>query len=578
MFASILRGEIANFSLTAGYDNSFNVKKRRAKYLHESILILSVLFVIIASGQAQYAQPNVSPPNQEVQIIEMLSGGDEGFSGTRIGLPADVLILVDRGNDIPIIFYHNGAYLFADSAHFSRAYNTFEAFGNVHMNQGDTLFMYAAYLHYDGNTALLRLRDNVRLEDATATLFTDSLNFDRIANLGYFFEGGMLVDEENVLTAYWGQYSPDTNIALFRDNVRLVNENFTIYADTLIHNTATLYATIVGPSRIVSEDGVIYTSRGWYHTESERTMLLDRSRMYSNDHTQVLTGDTIFYNRATGIGEAFGNMELLDVERSLILRGNYGFFNEFTEFGFATDMAYAIDFSQADSLFIGGDSLFMITITEDYRDFRAYANVRIWRQDFQAIADSIHYSAQDSTIFMRGRPVLWSENQQITGHEIDILMNDSTVERVYIRGSAFAVEDRGVDDQFNQLSGRNMTAYFRDGEIVRIFIEGDAESIYYLTEDDGFVIGLNRTLSSEMAIDIEDQLIERIWLGGAGRQDATTTPLPQLAPGANRLTGFVWLYYLRPLHSGDIFRKNIRHTEDDLVVPQRSFVREVDIW
>ena len=563
------------------------MNRQRKKYLSESILILSVLFVVIASGQAQYAQQinelqgveTVGVANdtvsEEVQFVD-LRWADSGFTGARIeSLPDDVMILVSETRQV--LFYHNGAYLYADSVHWFQAENIFEAFENVQMNQGDTLFMHAAYLHYDGNTALLRIRHNVSLEDPTMTLFTDSLNFDRITNIGYFFNGGMLVDEENVLTSYWGQYNVDTNIALFRDSVRLVNDNFTLYADTLVYNTVTLYADIVGPSRIVSEDGVIYSSRGWFHTESERAMLLDRSRVYSNERTQMLTGDTIFYNRNTGIGEAFGNMQLEDMERQLILRGNYGFFNEFTEFGFATDRAYAIDFSQADSLFIGGDSLFMITINEDYRDFRAYANVRIFRDDFQAIADSIHWSAQDSTIFMRGRPVLWHENQQILGHEIDILLNDSTIERVYIRGSAFAIEDRGVTDQFNQLSGRNMTVYFRDGEMRRVFVEGNAESIYYLTEDDGFVIGLNRTQSSEMAIDIENQEIEQIWWGGAGTASGRTTPLPQLSPDEHRLSGFVWLYYLRPLHSRDIFRANIRHAEDDIIVPQRSFVRD-DSW
>ena len=569
------------------------MKKQKKKYLHESILIASVLFVIIASGQAQHAPPtngfeqvvengwetgHVEPT--DTQFIQMITGGERGFLGVRIGLPAEVWVLVRRSEeDDSIIFYHNGVYLFADSVHFWRESNIFEAFHNVHMNEGDSLFLYAARLHYDGNTGLTRFRENVRLDDGVATLFTDSLNYDRVANLGYFFEGGMLVDEENVLTSYWGQYSPDTNVALFRGDVRLENENFTLYADTLVYNTVTLYAEIVGPSRIVSEDGVIYSSRGWFHTESERAMLLDRSRVYSNDGTQMLTGDTIFHNRYTGIGEAFGNMHLEDTDRSIILRGNYGFFNESTEFGFATNQAYAIDFSQTDSLFIGADSLFMITINEDYRDLRAYANVRIFRHDFQAIADSIHWSAQDSIIYMRGRPVLWHENQQILGHEIDILLNDSTIERVYIRGSAFAVEDRGTEDQFNQLSGRNMTVFFRDGEIHRVFVDGDAESIYYLVEDDGFIIGLNRTISVQMVIDIEEQEIERIWLGGgASPPDARITPLPQLAPDGHQLSGFVWLYYLRPLHSRDIFRATIRHAEDDIIVPQRSFVREEAIW
>jgi lipopolysaccharide export system protein LptA len=484
----------------------------------------------------------------------------------------DALIVI--GSDtIPLIFYHEGVYLFADSVHFFRAENIVEAFGNVHMNQGDTIFAYAAYLHYDGNTLLARLRENVRLEDPTMTLFTDSLNFDRVTNIGYYFEGGMLVDDENTLTSYWGQYSPDTNQALFRGSVRLVNENFTIYADTLMYNTVSRYADIVGPSRIVSEDGVIYTSRGWYNTETDRAKLLDRSRVYSDDGQTMLTGDTIFYNRLTGEGEVFGNMHLEDRGRNIILRGNYGFYNEQTEFGFATDRAYVIDFSQNDSLFIGGDSLFMITLDSIHRDFKAYYNVRIFRADLQAIADSIHYSAPDSTIFMRGRPVIWNEGNQILGSEIDILLNDSTIERSYIRGNSLSIQSREVDEQFNQIGGRNMTAFFRDGTIHHVLVEGSAESIYYMVEEDGHVIGLNRTESPFLSFDIEDQEIVRILLTGPA--SGTTTPLPQLTPGTDRLSGFVWLYYLRPLHSRDIFRRNERHAEDDIELP-RVFVREAE--
>jgi lipopolysaccharide export system protein LptA len=541
------------------------INKQWKKYRSGSILLLSVLFVIIVSVKAQQTPPD----NQQVQFIEMRHA-ERMFK--IAGIDADIVI---NSDSVEMKFYHNGAYLFADSAHWVQANNTFEAWGNVRMEQGDTLFVFAAYLHYDGNTRLARLRENVRLEDPTATLFTDSLNYDRITNLGYFFEGGLLVDDENELTSYWGQYSPETNQALFRDSVKLVNENYTIFADTLKYNTETKITDILGPSRIVSEDGVIYTSRGWYDTTSDKAMLLDRSRVYSNDGQQMLTGDTIFYNRVTGEGEVFGNMSLEDTGRSAILRGNYGFYNEKTEYGFATGMSYAVDYSQSDSLFIGGDSLFMITLDSIHRDFKAYYNVRIFRNDIQAIADSIHYSAQDSTIFMRGRPggrpVIWNENQQVSGNEIDILMNDSTIEKAYVRGNAFAIQDRETEEQFNQLSGRNMTAFFRAGEIHHLLVEGSAESMYYLIEDDGFVIGLNRTESPYASFYFENRELDKIWLSGPA--DATTTPLPQLNPEGRKLSGFVWLDYLRPLNSRDIFRRNERSVEDD--TPERgTFVRD----
>jgi hypothetical protein len=72
------------------------------------------------------------------------------------------------------------------------------------MEQGDTIFVYGDYLHYDGNTRLARLRDNIRMEDSNATLFTDSLDYDRNTDLGYYFDGGMLVDEENVFDLVLG--------------------------------------------------------------------------------------------------------------------------------------------------------------------------------------------------------------------------------------------------------------------------------------------------------------------------------------------------------------------------------------
>ena len=120
---------------------------------------------------------------------------------TRAG--SDVKILKDS-----VIFFHDGAYLYCDSAYYDEKMNSFNAFSNVRMEQGDTLFLYGNYMHYDGNTRVVMFRENVRLEHGSGTLFTDSLNYDRMMNIGYYFDGGMLVDSLNELTSYWGQYEP----------------------------------------------------------------------------------------------------------------------------------------------------------------------------------------------------------------------------------------------------------------------------------------------------------------------------------------------------------------------------------
>lgn len=503
----------------------------------ESALILSVLFVFIMGIKAQ--RPAQQPP---VKIIELRQADElQKVAGK------DVQILKQN-----VVFYHEGAFMYCDSAYLYEGSNQFEAFSNVEIDQGDTIFVYGDYLHYDGATQLARLRNNVRMEDSQATLFTDSLNYDRMYNLGYYFDGGMLVDDQNELTSFWGQYNPENKEALFSDSVKLINEQYTIYADTLKYNTESKIADILGPSTIVSDSGYIHTTRGWYNTISDDSQLLDRSIIYSSNNDKTLTGDTIYYNRAEGFGTVHGNMQLQDTLQKVILRGNYGFYNEKTEFALATDSAYAIEYSQKDSLFLHADTLTMLTDSTD-REVKAFHNVRFYRTDLQGVCDSMEFISKDSILYMYVEPIIWHENNQIYGEEMNIYLNDSTIEKVHVKNYAFSIQDRQQDDQYNQLKGRNLNAFFIDGEIRHVLVEGDAQSLYYLEEDDGTIVGLNKTQSAYLSMDIKDNELQKLKLWSS--TTAETNPLSKLKPEEKRLDGFIWYKDVRPTDKQDIFRK-----------------------
>ena len=245
---------------------------------------------------------------------------------------ADAQVL--NGN---VCFRHDSAYMYCDSAYFFESTNSLEAFSHVRMEQGDTLFVFGDYLFYDGNGQVAYLRENVRMENGQVTLFTDSLNYERYTNIGYYFEGGMIVDSLNQLSSFYGQYSPDTKWAYFNDSVKLENEHFTLYSDTLHYNTESKLANILGPSVIVSDSGEIHTSKGWYDTVHNTSFLLDRSEVRSG--SRILVGDSIAYDRERGFGEVFGNMSLIDTLNLVTLEGQYGFYDERTEYAFATDSA-----------------------------------------------------------------------------------------------------------------------------------------------------------------------------------------------------------------------------------------------
>ena len=449
-------------------------------------------------------------------------------------------------------FRHDSIYMYCDSACFYEKSNSVEAFDNVKMVQGDTLFLYGDYLFYDGNTQIAQIRNNVRMENRTTTLTTDSLNYDRLANLGYFFDGGTLMDEENTLTSDWGEYSPATKVAVFNYEVKLENAKFVLTSDTLRYSTDSKVANIVGPSNIDSDQNHIYSELGFYNTQSGQAELLNRSVL--TNEGKSLTGDSLFYDRNKGYGEAFRHVEFIDTINKNMLTGNYCFYNQLTSYAIATDRAVATDFSQGDSLFIHADTLQLFTYFLDtdsvYREARAYHKVRVYRTDIQAVCDSLVFSSKDSCLTMYQDPILWNGKQQLLGEKVMVYMNDSTIDWAYIQNQALSVE-RIDSVNYNQVTGKDMKAYFKDGEMERVDVIGSVRLVYYPTERDSTLIGMNVSETSLLNIYLQDRKLKKMVM--SPKSNGVLYPMDQLPPAKMKLDNFAWFDYIRPLNKEDIF-------------------------
>ncbi len=449
-------------------------------------------------------------------------------------------------------FRQDNMLMFCDSAHFFDKTNSLEAFGNIRMEQGDTLFVYSDFLFYDGNTQVAKLRYNVKMENRNVTLLTDSLNYDRRINIGYFFQGGVISDLQNELTSLYGQYSPSTKIADFHYNVKLVNDKMTLYSDTLHYNTMTKVANIAGPSTIVSDSNTIYTDRGWYNTLKETSMLLDRSLLVNK--TKTLTGDTIFYNRKKGIGEVYGYMHLRDSVNKADLYGNYGYYNEKTKVAFSTKLAWAREYSRPDTMFVHADTLMATEPDSTHRILSAYHRVRYYSKGSQGVCDSLRYSSRDSVLHLYKDPVLWNANYQLSGDTIHAYMNDSTIRKAIIKGYAFAIEEQdSVGGFYNQLSGKELKADFLNGEIRRVDVNGNVESVFYPTDKDSVMIGLNHAESSFLTMYMANRKLEKLimWPSPVG----SLTPMEAIKPDQKFLKNYRWFSLIRPRNAMDIFRR-----------------------
>ena len=522
------------------------MNKKRNKSSGHRILIASILclFGICLAQVKPVSQSENTQRNKKTKVYLLHS---DILRFNKISNP-DAQIL--EGN---VSFRHDSVYMYCDSAYFYEAKNSFEAFGNVKMNQGDTLFLYGDWLYYDGNTQIAEVRENVRMENRQTVLLTDSLNYDRVFNLGYFFDGGTLMDEENVLTSEWGEYSPATKLAIFNYNVKLVNPKFILTSDTLRYHTDTKVVNIVGPSNIDSGENHIYSELGFYNTASQQAELLERSVLVNG--RRQLVGDSLFYDRAAGYGEAFWNVQMNDVQNKNMMTGEYCYYNELTGYAFATDRAVAIDYSQGDSLFMHADTLKLVSYhfnTDSmYRKTLAYHKVRIYSHDVQAVCDSLVFNSLDSCMTMYDNPILWNEQQQLFGEEIRAYMNDSTIDWAHIINQAMSIEQ--IDSvNYNQVSGKEMKAYFQDGDIRQADVIGNVRIVYYSIDDkDSTLIGVNNAETSLLNIYLKDRKIEKI--KASAKTNGVMYPMSLIPEDKRYLPFFSWFDYIRPLNKEDIF-------------------------
>ncbi len=479
---------------------------------------------------------------------------------------SDAVILV---GDVQL--RRDSMYMYCDSAYLFTKRNSVQAFGNVRMEQGDTLFLYGDYADYDGDLNVARVRGNVRLVDKNTVLETDSLNYDRNINLAYYFDGGTLSDEQSTLDSYWGEYDVNTKEAVFTDEVTLNNPQFIMHSDTLRYNTATNIAKIVGPTRIDNAQNRIVTHLGYYNTDKRQATLLKRS-VVSNGSKEI-TGDSLFYDELRGVSEAFGNIIYTDTVGRNMLTGEYGYMNELVDSSYVTDRAVVMDYSQGDTLYMSADTIWAVTrnaATDSlYRMVRACHKVRAFRSDIQAVCDSLVFDSRDTCMTMYKDPILWYNNMQLLGEEIRIYMDTASIDWVNVINQTLYAE-RMADAEYNQIRGQEMRFFFDNGKLGEMQVIGSVEVRYYPVDGDGLMMGLNCTESGKLTAYMKDGEVDKILI--PTKADGIFYPLTQIPQEKRYLSNFAWFDYVRPMDKDDIFRWRSKSKELQLKKIERGSV------
>ena len=453
----------------------------------------------------------------------------------------------------------DSAYFYSDSAHFNEKTRYFDGYGHVHIKVNDSTDIFSDKCKYSGDIKFAELFDNVVLKDDSTTLETNYMTYDRTKHLATYPKHGTITRNDKKLVSRKGYYRDDIQVAYFRKDVVVTTPKSRMITDTLEYKIKEERMYFYGPTTIYYEDNILVGNYGWYDAKND-IAYLDRRATLSNQGYSI-TSDSMFYDKKADFAKAMSNVFIHDTVNKAIIEGNYGEMWKKLGKSFVTDSVRALYFADKDTLYLHSDSLFfyMDTVSQKAERVLAYHNVRFYRRDIQGKCDSLNYTVADSTAKMRVNPIIWAENSQLRGDSINIVIANKAIDSVLLYPNGFIIQKDTIEG-FNQIKGKVMTAYFKGNELDHVYDDGNAETVYWLREEDGSMIGVNVSQSVAMDIKIEKNQIVRIKY--FKKTTETLYPKEKMRPGIEILKGFEWLDELRPTDPNDIFRKPKKVEED----------------
>ncbi len=431
----------------------------------------------------------------------------------------------------------------------------FQAFGNIRVNKPGEYSISGKRLFFTDATQSATLNENCVFTDGAMTLTSPNMSYNMKTEVATYSGGGKVVSSKNnnELVSQTGRYHSPSNNFTFRKKVTVKNKDYTVVSDTMLYNTITEISYFYGPTTITGKDLEIKCENGYFNSKTETCSFKKNARVKSKE--QTLFGDSIYYNGKEKWGEAFKNVIIVDNNSDLTIRGNYGRHEEINEIAWVTGKSILEKtLENKDTLFIVADTLFAKKTSEDTRNIKAYHNVLLFSKDLQGKCDSLSLSESDSIMRMFYAPVLWNDDNQLTGSEINMHFKNDSLDFLFVPENSFLASEV-VPGYFNQIKGKSLTGQFIKNDLHEVQINGNGQIAYFSTEEKNSktkLTGLNRTDCSNIRIELKEKAIEKVIL--ENEPNSLYNSIKKAKSSQFKLEDFTWRGNERPKSKEDLLK------------------------
>ena len=512
-------------------------------------------------------------------------------------------IMITQGDTISIV---------ADSLFYNSTTKEAQLRGNV-LLRDKTTTLSTDILNYDTKTRVASYFNNATIQDSTATLTSkqgfyyaneklahfkdsvvvkgedfylesDTLQHSIALKTSYFFGPTNFQSEKNKIYCEGGSFNHALKKSILHTNAILEDDERKAKADTVKYDGVkdfieldynTLYQqpkdsfeitgdymsydrindfyTVKGKSKITKGTYTIQSDDSKY--DGNRKELLFTENVVINNSNHFVFADSVYFNQEQEYAEAFNNIEAIDTLNKLHLKCERLEYNNIGKSIKAYEKSYAYQISNADTLYLGADTLYTYEDTSDLkgRNIIADNNVKIFKSDIQGICDSLGYTAIDSTLSLMGNPFVWAEGSQFSAEKIDALFSKNKIKSVHLQKKGYIINT--MDSLFyNQIKGKSVTAHIVDKNLDNVEVLGNGESLTFVQDDDNHYIGYNKTKCGKMDIRFTAKELKDIYFYLS--PEASFLPMPKKATaGETKLKGFFWNLSNRPNSKNAIIKK-----------------------
>jgi len=431
---------------------------------------------------------------------------------------------------------HNGGLLYCDKALVDKQENTAVAIGNVRLEQGDTIHMQAGYIKYNGNTSFAEAFQHVILTDPKMSLQTDTLYYNRNIQEAYYTSGGKIRDSISTLNSKIGRYLLNENKFVFINNVHVENPDYKIDSYQLNYFTDSGISNFYGPTKIYNQKSYIYAEKGHYDAKQKISWFVKNA--FIKHKNTSLKADSLYYDQNIEYATGTHNVVVYDSIQHSWIYSNYAQRWTNKDSVRVSGQPLVISIKEKDTLYMRAQQ-FITAGKKGGQKLWAFKKVKFFSNDFSGRTDSLYRDETQHIMKLETTPVIWSGDSQITGNKI-LIKNDSlqNLDSLIIPKKVFIIQ-RDSSGGFNQIKGKKLLGKFIEQNLKTIDLYGNTEVIYYLHEDSGELMGIEKNKSSHIFIEFKQNTISTIRF--YEKPDGTIYPPEKLLEKDKKFKNFKWL-------------------------------------